>query len=99
MLDLPECFGIEAAIEDTVMEQNKRLKPPFSIVLESNNEKSNQHYPQNNTSSFTTILPRRIEFSRKWIVTLKAFHKIYTILPLNTNTISGKPCQLPLTNV
>ena len=22
MLDLPECFGIEAAIEDTVMEQH-----------------------------------------------------------------------------
>ena len=31
MLDLPECFGIEAAIEDTVMEQHY---DGFDIELE-----------------------------------------------------------------
>jgi len=49
-------------------------KYPFNLILESNTESSLKMFPDNTDMSFRTVLPRRLEFSRKWYVTLKALH-------------------------
>jgi hypothetical protein len=51
---------------------NQNMTSRFNIFLDSSDENSKKYYPQNNSADFTIKLPERLEFDKKWEVTLKS---------------------------
>jgi len=51
---------------------NQNMTSRFNMFLDSSDENSKKYYPQNNSVDFTIKLPERLEFDKKWEVTLKS---------------------------
>lgn len=54
-----------------VKKQEKRMKQPFYVHLDSKCPISKSFFPENTDSEFTIQLPKRLEFQKDWIVALK----------------------------
>ena len=83
-LDQGNFEHIPSTIIEVYVNQQRvnRMKQPFNIILESNDERSKLLYKSNSQSFFRCSLPKPIEFQSEWIVTLKDLHvsnKIYNI--------------------
>ena len=67
-------FGSPTIIQLVVKKSVSRMKKPFNVFLDSNDKKSNDLYPTNNSMEFTIKLPDILEFKQDWHVTLKSLH-------------------------
>ena len=64
--------GSPTYIQVAVRERQSKMKKPFNIFLDSSCPKSKKSYPSNNNMEFCIELPERMNFKRKWQVTLKS---------------------------
>ena len=86
-------IGSPTFIEVVVKNQLKRMKTPFQILLDSSCEESLKRFPSNTNMEFCIQLPKRMEFSRDWMVCLKSIHFTNNFYTLGrcVLTISGVP--------
>ena len=61
-------------IEIVVRRVPNRMKPPFTLLLDSSCKESLKRFPDNTNTSFTIQLPKRFEFNKDWILCLKSLH-------------------------
>ena len=61
-------------IEIVVRRVPNRMKPPFTLLLDSSCEESLKRFPENTNTCFTIQLPKRFEFNKDWILCLKSLH-------------------------
>ena len=67
-------YGSPTFIEVIVRKTALRMKPPFNILVDSSCPESKLRFPTNSNTDFTIQLPKRLEFSRDWILCLKSIH-------------------------
>ena len=67
-------YGSPTFIEVIVRRSTLRMKPPFNILIDSSCAESKIRFPSNTNTDFTIQLPKRLEFSRDWILCLKSIH-------------------------
>ena len=48
-----------------------RMSKKFNVFLDSSDSKSKEYFPNNTPSDFTIRLPERLEFNKRWEVTLR----------------------------
>jgi hypothetical protein len=48
-----------------------RMSKKFNIFLDSSDSKSKEYFPNNTSADFTIRLPERLEFNKRWEVTLR----------------------------
>ena len=64
--------GSPTYIQVVIRKREGKMKRPFNIFLDSADAKSKEVYPKNNNMEFTIELPERMNFNKKWNVTLKS---------------------------
>ena len=74
-------YGSPTFIEVVVRKKADRMKPPFTILLDSSCKESLKRFPKNKNTDFTIQLPRRLEFNKDWMLCLKSIHFENKILP------------------
>ena len=64
--------GSPTFIQVVIRKEKIRMKPPFTIFLDSSCEVSRGLYPKNSNMEFTIKLPERMNFKRNWNLALKS---------------------------
>ena len=64
--------GAPTFIQIAVRQSQSSMKKPFNIFLDSSCPNSKISYPSNSNMDFCIELPERMDFRRKWSVTLKS---------------------------
>ena len=65
-----------------------RMRPPFTMLLQSNDVKSKETYPENTNMKFSIVLVERMEFSLNWTVVLKGLSMTSGIFNVQDDTFS-----------
>ena len=66
--------GSPTFVQVVIRKEAIRMKPPFTIFLDSSCNISKSLYPENNNMEFTIELPERMDFRRNWTLALKSLH-------------------------
>ena len=66
--------GSPTFVQVVIRKEEIRMKPPFTIFLDSSCNISKRLYPENNNMEFTIELPERMDFRRNWTLALKSLH-------------------------
>ena len=79
--------GHPTIIKCYIKEDSSKMKKPFKICLESDDEKSKQLFPNNNNTQFTVQLPKRYELgTQNWSVCLKSLFMTNKLFNVTTKS-------------
>ena len=70
-----------------IVSSDSRMTKQFNVFLDSTDGKSKTFHPNNTNMDFTIRLPERLEFNRKWQITLKS-----VFMPTRYYTIFDDSC-------
>ena len=79
--------GSPTYIQCVILENNSRMKRPFSIFIDSSDAISKNVHPKNRSMEFTVELPERMDFRKDWYITLKTLS-----LPKKFFNVYSKSC-------